>query len=162
AVTGEVSDLTPYEVASSLSYMLVASPPDDMLLAAAAAGQLSSPEQLEAQARRLLAEMPDRFSAQERRFVREWLGIDFTASAWNKDTSIYPLYSAALNGALDQETDLYLDDWVTQDATLTGLLTRSDTFVNSVNAPVYGVSAGSGAMTKVALDPQQRSGILTM
>jgi len=49
----------------------------------------------------LLAEMPDRFSAQERRFVREWLGIDFTASAWNKDTSIYPLYSAALNGALE-------------------------------------------------------------
>jgi hypothetical protein len=162
AVTAGVTSLTPYEVASSLSYMLTASPPDDTLLAAAAAGQLDSSEALDAQARRMLAAVPERFAAQERRFVREWLAIDLTVPAWQKDTAIYPLYSAALKSAIDQETNLFLDDWVAQGPTLTALLTRTDTFVNSVNAPIYGLSASPGAMSKVTLDKTQRSGILTL
>jgi hypothetical protein len=154
--------LSSYEVASSLSYIVTASPPDEALLMAAAEGRLASADALEEQARRLLGEMPERFAAQERRFVREWLGIDLSSPAWDKNTAIYPLFSAALKSAVDQETDLYLDDWVSQGPTLTSLLTRSDTFVNSLNAPLYGLTAGPGPMTKVALDPQQRSGILTM
>src|SRR5262249_44505307 len=59
AVDG-VASLTPYEVASSLSYLLMASPPDSVLLAAAASGELSSPEAIEAQARRLLIAKPER------------------------------------------------------------------------------------------------------
>jgi hypothetical protein len=162
AIVAGVTSLTPYEVASSLSYMLTASPPDDALLAAAAAGELSSPEALDTQARRLVAAMPERFAAQQRRFVREWLAIDFSVPAWDKNTTIYPLYSPGLKSAIDQETDLDIDDWVAQGPTLTALFTRSDTFVNSVNAPLYGLTASPGAMLKVALDPQQRSGILTM
>jgi hypothetical protein len=161
AVDG-VTSLSPHEVASSLAYLITASPPDETLLTAAAEGRLASPEALEAQARRLLREMPERFAARERRFVREWLGIDLGSPAWDKNTAVYPLFSPALKSAIDQETDLYLDDWVTQGPTLTSLLTRSDTFVNSVNAPLYGLTAGPGPMTRVALDPQQRSGILTM
>lgn len=161
AVAG-VTSLSPYEVASALSYVLTASPPDETLLAAAAANQLSSPSALEEQARRLLAARPERFAAQERRFVREWLRIDFNVPAWDKNTAVYPLYSPALKSALDLETNLYLDDWVAQGPTLTSLLTRSDGFVNSVNAPLYGLTAGSGPMSKVALDPKQRSGILTL
>ncbi len=157
-----VTSLTPYEVASSLSYLLTASPPDDTLLAAAEAGQLAAAEDVEAQGRRLLSAMPDRFAALERRFVREWLSVDFTVPAWDKNTEVYPLYSTALKSAIDQETDLYIDDWVAQGPTLTGLLTRSETFVNSVNAPLYGLSATGDVMSKAALDPMQRSGILTM
>lgn len=162
AVDAGVTALTPYEVASALSYTLLASPPDDALLAAAAAGELASPEELEEQARRLVAERPERFAAQQRRFVREWLGIDFSVPAWDKNTDVYPLYSAELKSAIDQETDLDLDDWVAQGPTLTSLLTRSETFVNAINAPLFGLSADPGAMTKVALDLEQRSGILTM
>ena len=162
AVVAGVTELTPYERASALSYMLIASPPDDALRAAAAAGELGSPEELDQQARRLLAAKPERFAAQARRFVREWLAIDFTAPAWDKNTAIYPLYSPALKSAIDQETDLFIDDWVAEGASLTALFTRSDTFVNSVNAPLYGLTASSGEMRKVALDPRQRSGILTL
>lgn len=162
AIVAGVTSLTSYELASSLSYMLTASPPDDMLLAAAAANQLASPAAVAQQARRLLAAMPERFAAQQRRFVREWLAIDFSVPAWDKNTTIYPLYSAALKSAIDQETDLYIDDWVAQGPTLTALLTRSETFVNAVNAPLYGLTGSSGPMQRVALDPQQRSGILTM
>ena len=162
AVNKGITNLTPYEAASSLSYMLTASPPDDALLAAAAANGLASPDALEAQARRLMAAMPKRFAAQQSRFVREWLAIDFTVPAWAKNTTIYPLYSDELKSAIDQETSLYLGDWVAHGPTLTSLLTRSDTFVNASNAPLYGLTANAGDMIKVSLDPTQRSGILTM
>jgi len=161
-VVNGVTSLTPFETASSLSYLLTASPPDETLLAAAAANELASPEALEAQARRLLATAPERYAALQRRFVREWLEIDFSVPAWNKNTTVYPSYSAGLKDALDQETNLYIDDWVTQGPTLTALFTRSETFVNSVNAPIYGLTAGDGPMSRVALDPEQRAGILTM
>ncbi|HYP89857.1 MAG TPA: DUF1592 domain-containing protein, partial [Polyangiaceae bacterium] len=47
--------LSSYEVASRLSYMLWGSAPDDVLNQAADANQLSTPEQLKAQAERMLA-----------------------------------------------------------------------------------------------------------
>jgi hypothetical protein len=161
AGAGGVTSLTPHELASSLSYLLTASPPDAALIEAAAKGQLATAAGREREARRLLSALPQRFAAQTRRFVREWLAIDLSAPSWDKDTAIYPLYSAALKSAIDQETNLYLDDWVAQGPTLTALLTRAETFVNAVNAPLYGLTASAGSMTKVALDPAQRSGILT-
>ncbi|MCL2448168.1 MAG: DUF1592 domain-containing protein, partial [Polyangiaceae bacterium] len=81
-------DLTPYELASSLSYLLTSAPPDDELLAKAKAGKLADPNEREAEARRLFAS--DR-AAQDTvvRLVREWLGIDgIDGSA--KDSLVYP------------------------------------------------------------------------
>src|SRR5690606_31249807 len=46
--------LTDWEMASRLSYFFLDSMPDAELLAAAAEGRLSAPEQVEAQARRLI------------------------------------------------------------------------------------------------------------
>jgi len=162
AIVAGTTQLTAHEVASALAYMLTASPPDQAVLAAAVAGELASADQLDQQARRLLAARPERFAAQQRRFVREWLAIDFTAPAWEKDSALHPLHSSALKRAIEQETDLYIDDWAAAGSTLTALLTGSDTFVDAVNAPLYGLTAGPGPMAKVALDPLQRSGILTM
>jgi len=84
--------LTPYEIASSLSYFLTSAPPDDELLARAAAGALSDPAEREAQARRLLRSDP---VAQESvvRLVREWLGID-RVDASAKDSLVYPDFAA--------------------------------------------------------------------
>jgi hypothetical protein len=84
--------LSPYEVASSLSYFLTSAPPDDELLAKAASGALSDPAEREAQARRLFEREP---LAQENtvRLVREWLGIDrIDQSA--KDSLVYPEFEA--------------------------------------------------------------------
>jgi hypothetical protein len=80
--------LTPYEIASSLSYFLTSAPPDDELLARAAAGALLDPAEREAQARRLLQNDP---LAQDSvvRLVREWLGID-RIDATGKDSFVYP------------------------------------------------------------------------
>src|SRR6185436_18181245 len=54
--TGNYAKLTPYEVASRLSYIYLQSMPDAALLAAADKGELATPAQIEAQARRLLAD----------------------------------------------------------------------------------------------------------
>src|SRR5262245_12001301 len=54
--TGNYAKPTQYEIASRLSYIYLQSMPDAALLAAAEAGELSTPAQIEAQARRLLAD----------------------------------------------------------------------------------------------------------
>jgi hypothetical protein len=81
-------NLTPYELASSLSYLFTSAPPDGELLAKATAGALSDPKERESQARRLLA--GDR-AAQDTvvRLVREWLGIDGIDDS-AKDSLVYP------------------------------------------------------------------------
>ncbi len=68
---------TPYghfAMASRLSYFLLGGPPDEALLAAAEAGALGTAEEVEAQARRLLAE-PAATRAFEH-FHRQWLDLD--------------------------------------------------------------------------------------
>jgi hypothetical protein len=83
--------LTPYEIASSLSYFLTSAPPDDELLAQAAAGALADPAGREAEARRLLRDVP---AAQDTvvRLVREWLGID-RIDGTGKDSLVYPAFA---------------------------------------------------------------------
>jgi hypothetical protein len=88
APRGGTITMTPYEVASSLSYFLTSSPPDAELLASAEAGALSDPAAREAQARRLIANEPLAGDTLVR-MVREWLGIDrIDESA--KDSFVYP------------------------------------------------------------------------
>lgn len=84
-------NLTSYELASSLSYLLTSTPPDDELLAKATAGALADPNQREAEARRLFATNP---AAQDTvvRLVREWLGIDAVVDS-AKDSLIYPSFA---------------------------------------------------------------------
>jgi hypothetical protein len=71
--SGTEVELTPYEKASALSYFLLASPPDATLMAAAANNGLNMPDQIEAQARRLLQD--PRARPQAIRFFTEWFEI---------------------------------------------------------------------------------------
>ncbi|HET9932383.1 MAG TPA: DUF1588 domain-containing protein, partial [Polyangiaceae bacterium] len=90
--TSGVVRMTPYELASELSYFVTSAPPDDELLAQAESGALSDPSERSAQARRLFRTDP-RAQATAVRLVREWLGIDrIDASA--KDSLIYPDFEA--------------------------------------------------------------------
>jgi hypothetical protein len=161
AANGAPTALTPYELAANLAFAVIASPPDATLLDAAAAGQLGTPEQLAAQADRLIAARPDRFAANLRRFVTEWLGIDYDSPAWSKDAVAFPAFTPALKEELRKETGLFLDDWTAGGPGLRRLLTTTDAFVSRTNAPVYGVASTATAPTKIALDGGQRAGLLT-
>jgi hypothetical protein len=161
---GATTVLAPAEVASALSYSVLGMPPDEPLLAAAEGGDLASANQRAAQVARLIAAYPERWRAQMRQLVPQWLGINFSRPEWDKDRSAVPLYSPDLKAALETETALFLDDWATapDGARVDQLLTTSSTFVNGVNASLYGVSASGDAFNKVALDDGQRAGLLTM
>ena len=160
--SGSTITLTPLELASAISYAVVASPPDATLVDVAEKGQLGKPDQVSEQARRLIASHSDRFRAQVQRFVLDWLGIDYDKPDWsNKDKTLYPNFSSAVRDALEQETAMSIADWASSGPFLPTLLTTSSGFISQGNASVYGLTSTSMSFQKQAFDPKQRAGILT-
>ena len=161
---GGKTSITSDEIASALSYSVVGLPPDEELVAAAAASQLADADARAAQVARLIATYPDAWQQQMRQFVPQWLGINFNKTEWQKDIDALPMFSASLKSALQTEIDMLIDDWaVSSDGPLVDVLLTSPTgFINSVNAPLYGMSASGSTFQKTALDPTQRAGILTL
>jgi len=83
----------PFELATRLASLIWASIPDDVLLDAAQNGQLSTPDQVTAQARRMLAD-PKAIPA-VRSFYTQWLGLPLLDAA-TKDSTAYPQWSEDL------------------------------------------------------------------
>ena len=100
------AQLTDYELASAIAYLVTGAPPDDALLQAAAAGELQKPDVRKTQAMRLLA--TDAAGKQVTRMVEEWLGIDrITETA--KDSTVYPDF-AGLRDAMKHEADAFVSE----------------------------------------------------
>jgi len=155
--------LTDYEVASRLSYFFWNTSPDDELLAAAEAGELSSLEDVEAQARRLLAD--GRADAMVAQFSRQWLQVG-TLSVSDKDTTLFPAYDETLVAAMQEELDRFVSTAYRSGAgSLQQLLGSSDTSVNAPLAALYGIDSGSTGpddWREVTLDDNRRAGVLTL
>lgn len=149
-------ELTPNEVASSLSYLLTSGPPDATLREKAASGELLTPDGREAEARRLLLTPAGR----ERlvRVVREWLGIDDVAHR-EKAQSVYPEFAGA-SQAMENESRAFIEEVLFDSSgTLTELFTADWTIAEEPLAAVYGLTpAGAGQRTSLAGVP--RRGIL--
>ena len=129
-----------YEMASRISYFLTGSMPDDELFAAAAAGELQTPEQVEAHARRLVEQ--DSTVAMLGRFHEEWLGVyEFVSLA--RDPGHFPLYNDAMPVAMEDEIDLITRFVMDElDGSVSSLLSTPTYPVTDALAPVYGVPAG--------------------
>lgn len=155
-----VLKLTPWELASRLSYLAWGSMPDEALMTAAAAGQLETPAQLEAQARRLLASPKAR--AVVARFHGEWLELDLIDQL-DKDTRVYRTFAPALRKPMRQETEKFLDYTVWDGpGDLGTMLTGRFTFLSKDLAPLYDAGAPTQAtFERVDLDPGRRAGFLT-
>jgi hypothetical protein len=160
----DVVQLTNWELASKLSYMLWNTMPDDELFQAAERGELATKEQLAAQARRMLEDPKAKDAI--RNFHTQWLlltHIDTIA----KDTTIYPLYNDALRPLWKEEVQQFIEHVILQgEGTLNALLTADYTFVNAELAALYGDEIVSGAPTgeafeQVSLDPAHRAGLIT-
>jgi hypothetical protein len=151
--------LTSYEVASRLSYFLTNSMPDATLLQAADADALQTPDQVEAQARRLF--MTPRARATAAAVNYQWLNL-VKVESLSKDATAFPSFTPAIGQALHDSTVMFVDyAFWTQDS-LGALLTDSHAFVNDSLAPLYGLApAGSSDLQLVTVDPTQRAGILT-
>ncbi len=157
---GGLVELDPYEAASQLSYVVAAAAPDPPLIAAAAQDALRTPDQREAQARRLLASNPH-VPQQLARLIKEWLGLDQLANI--DRTSTVTATFATLSPLFDQETDAFIGEVATNgDGTLGTLLTADFTMVNAQLAAFYGVPySGTTGWVRASLDSTLRRGLLS-
>jgi len=154
--------LTSYEQATRLASFMWASIPDDQLLDAAANNRLTTPAQIETQARRMLNDPKARQAVAD--FFDQWLGLGALDAAV-KDPAFYPGFDDELRSSMIEERRRFISYVIWEgDAKLETLLTASFSFVNAPLAKLYGASGGPADSTtfqKVALDPKQRAGVLT-
>jgi hypothetical protein len=136
---GATVKLTPYELASSMSYLIQGRPPSAELVQQALAGQLDTPEGRAAALSGLFG-----IDARARvvRVIREWLGTDrITQTA--KDSTAYPEFEA-VKSAMDRETTEFLQVVVQEEGASLGKLLAADfTVANAPLAKLYGASAAT-------------------
>ncbi|HEY4105414.1 MAG TPA: DUF1588 domain-containing protein, partial [Polyangiaceae bacterium] len=147
--------VTGYSMASRLSYLIWASMPDDDLFGKAAAGQLSTADQVNAEAARMLTD--PRAQIGLRNFYEQWLKV--RAMPLSKGGQFASAYDGtSILGSFDAQVDAAL--WA-QKGGLTTLLTGTQAYVNDKTAPLFGVTGISGsAFQAVSVNPAQRAGIL--
>ena len=157
--TGKVS-LTPYEVATALSFAVLDSIPDDQLWQKAEDGSLVKPAVLKGEVDRLLA-LPE-VQANLSQKAGFWLGVERLHST-EKDNTIFPEYTADLKQNLYDSARMFVQD-IFSKGTVTDLLSSSRLYVNANLAKVYGLpSAGLGAdlVASTSTLPERSLGILT-
>jgi hypothetical protein len=147
-----------FSMASRLSYLIWGSMPDDALLSAAAAGQLETAEQIETQARRLLASPRARVGLFN--FYEQWLRADRLPPV--KGGKYQSAYDDAMHASIMASFDAQVDAslWSPQNGVQV-LLQATQAFVNEKTAPLFGVTGITGeALQVVNVNPQERIGIL--
>lgn len=130
--------LTDYEVATELSYLFWGSMPDDALFAKARDGILHTPEQISAEARRMLVSPRSRPLLDH--FVSQWLDLEKLTQA-EKDALAFSDFSPTIRSAMKSETT-ELFDYVIRNSSgrLPELFTADYTFATDSLASFYRLS----------------------
>lgn len=160
--------LTPYEIASALSYLFWGTMPDAPLFAAAQSGALANKTEIEAQARRLLNDPRGRTEVAH--FFYEWLESP-RAYVAAKDAAAFPkLFNTPetldkVRTAMREEQDNFVTH-VFFDSTkkFDELFSATYTYANADLAAYYGLPGSVGPTTqKVDLGADSpRGGLLTL
>ncbi len=133
--------------------------PDEELLAAAESGTLATPEGLETQARRLLADERSRDPVAD--FHYQWLELR-KLSNLQKSTDAFPNYNPAMAGAMAEETQRFIRQVIFDlDGDYAALMTAPFTIINADLGSIYGIDGLGPEFQEVDLDPLQRGGVLT-
>jgi hypothetical protein len=159
AATGAYA-LNDLEVASRLSFFLWSSVPDERLLDLAERGELTRPDVLEAEVRRMLA-APKAIDALVNSFAAQWLNLRRVHDVV-VHPEIYPNYDESLLDAFEQETKMFLASTLREDRSVLDLLRADYTFVNERLARHYGIAGVYGSrLRRITLpDLEQRGGLL--
>ncbi len=153
---------TGYEIAERMSFLLWNSMPDAELARAASAGELTTREGLEAQARRLLTD-DARVRRSFRQFFSQYLGLSALAELI-RDPKVFPSFTPTLGGSMQQEIEQLVEHVVFDvDTDIRELFITTESYVNAELATLYGLPAVTGsALTQVSLPSDgPRGGILT-
>jgi hypothetical protein len=162
-IEGDVVPFTSWEMATKLSYMLWNTMPDAALFAAAEADELTTKEEIAAQATRLLDD--DRAREVIRNFHTQWLLLTHLDSV-TKDTGVYPAFDGSLRPLWTEEIQAFVEHVILEgDGSLQTLLTANFSFMNEELASFYGDdvldSVTGPEFRQVQLDPARRAGFLT-
>lgn len=134
--------VAPFELASRLSFLLWQSIPDAELLQAAREGRLATKQDVEREARRMLA---DPKAHRLFNFFEQWLDVD-ELPGLRRDASAFPGLPATLAELLREEAREYVNRTVLDGSgTLEELLTGEFSYVNGPLAQHYGLSGISGS-----------------
>jgi mono/diheme cytochrome c family protein len=148
-----------FELASRLSFFLWSSIPDEELLDVAGRGELRQPPVLERQVRRMLAD--PRSGSLVSNFAGQWLLLRNMRSVY-PDPKLFPHFDDNLREALQLETELFLQNELREDRSVTGLLEAEYSFVNERLARHYGIPNVYGnRFRRVPAGGNRQGGLLT-
>jgi hypothetical protein len=161
-------ELSPYELASRLSYQFWQTSPDDALLTAAANGSLLDPTVYEAEVSRLMSDPRTRATLDE--FFADWMKVEELALL-DKNAND-PLFLAFAGNALPKPSlrQAMIDDVVDmlgyysfeEPSSLARILLSDRSFARDADlARIYGVPAWDGSGAPPALPAGERAGLLT-
>jgi hypothetical protein len=136
--------LTPYEVATSLSYLLTGSMPDATLMTAADSWSTPPTQaQVDTQLTRLLSGTAVQKALMN--FMTGWLGLDRLASN-AKDNTVYMLTDAQRSDMLSETTNLIVDTF-NNNGSAGDLFNADHSFLNQSLAQFYGISTNGLSST---------------
>ncbi len=134
-----VAALSDWELASRLSYFLWSSLPDAELRRAAESGELSDPQLLEGQARRMLRDPKARRMATE--FFGQWFGFYQFDRYGGVDPRRFPEFTDRLRAAMHDEAIEFFTHIVQNDRPVSEILLADYAFLNDDLAQHYGIDA---------------------
>ncbi|HVF28963.1 MAG TPA: DUF1592 domain-containing protein [Pyrinomonadaceae bacterium] len=132
-----VKPLTNWEMASRLSYFLWSSIPDDELRRAAGAGELTDPQGIRRQVKRMVADPKARRLSTE--FFGQWLGFYHFDRHNGVDTSRFADFTDDVKKAMYDEAVSFFEHVIRKDRPLREMLFADYTFLNKDLAKFYGV-----------------------
>ncbi len=152
--------LSDLEIASRLSFFLWSSIPDERLLDLAERGQLSNPQTLEKEVRRMLADARA-IDSLVNTFAAQWLNLRRVQETV-VDQDRYPNYDESLLQSFQRETEMFLASTIREDRSVADLLNADYTFVNERLARHYGIRGiyGSRFRRVTLANHDQRGGLL--
>jgi hypothetical protein len=156
-----VIELTPFELASKLSYTLWGTSPDTELFQKALEGSIKTESVLRAQYDRLMG------SARARQHIKyfygQWLSLTDAMTASYSPEFLDGIDTAGLPEAMKKELEDFVEHIIwTKKGSVNDLLTSNLSFLTDAKlASVYGVAPSSSGSVPVELPVTERSGILT-
>ncbi len=164
AASGIGTPLSPYALASRLSYFLWSSMPDEELLKHAAQGDLTQRDVLLSETRRMLKDPRSRGLATE--FAANWLDSRHFETYNSVDRERFPNFTNDLREAMFEEPIRFIDDVIKNNRSVLDLLYGNYTFVNPALARHYGIPNVTGKKDEwVRVDDAgkyERGGLLPM
>jgi len=159
--SGATVPLTSFEIAARLSLYLWRSVPDAALMQAVSDNQLSTTDQIVAQASRMLADPKATDALQD--FANQWLDIE-NMDAVTKDTFFQGTWTPVVAKALHTEALTTFSKLVaSENGDLTTLLTSPSSYITQDLSKFYGNVTVSSADRRTVINSaaQPRAGILT-